>query len=476
MSLRSRPGAGDTGDTGDAADAGPPAPAPSSRSDDAVDEADTLDDGAAEEFEEVLEEGDRALERGSLRTALRYREFRTMFLGATLSNCGTWMQTVVLAAYAYELTDSPVFVGLMVFAYSCPQLVLSVLGGLLADTYDRRKVIASLAAVQMVLVLGLVVLTAQDDPSRLALFLNVLAVGCGNALMAPSLSSLLPTLVPRHELQSAVSLYAVNLNLSRVVGPALGGLLYAQVGVTVVFLINAASFVFVIAAARSVTPPPARQPTHTSGLRRLLGGFTALRRDPVVGRCVLTIALFGFFCLMFSTQLPVIAEENIGIPAKSTAYGLLYATFAGGALAGALLVGSVLSGQRLDRMMRFFFGGFAVSVAAFGLVRSPWAAFPVLFLVGICYFGGTTSLSTIMQSRLDDRVRGRVMAVWLMAWGGTLPLGGLVAGVIIEATNPTVPCLIAGAVAAALIWMSVGLTDRMARSSPRGAAGVAAAT
>jgi MFS family permease len=444
--------------------------------DDGDDAVSALDDGAAAAFEEAAEEGDRPLQRGSLRTALRHPEFRNMFMGATLSNCGTWMQTVVLAAYAYELTDSPVYVGLMVFAYSCPQLVLSVLGGLLADTYDRRKVIATLAAIQMVLVLGLVVLTTQDDPSRVLLFLNVLAIGSGNALMAPSLSSLLPTLVPRHELQSAVSLYAVNLNLSRVVGPALGGLLYAQVGVTVVFLINAASFVFVIAAALSVTPPPARQPTHSSGLRRLLGGFAVLRRDPIVGRCILTIALFGFFCLMFSTQLPVIAEENIGIPAKSTAYGLLYATFAGGALVGALLIGSVLSGHRLDRMMRYFFGGFAISVAVFGLVRSPWAAFPVLFVVGVCYFGGTTSLSTIMQGRLDDRVRGRVMAVWLMAWGGTLPIGGLVAGVVIEATNPTVPCLIAGAVATTLIWVSAGVTDRASEGPAEGTAGVAAAT
>jgi MFS family permease len=196
-----------------------------------------------------------------------------------------------------------------------------------------------------------------------------------------------------------------------------------------------------------------------------------------VGRCILTIALFGFFCLMFSTQLPVIAEENIGIAAKSTAYGLLYATFAGGALVGALAIGSVLSGHRLDRMMRMFLAGFAVAVVLLGLVRSPWAAFPVIFLVGLCYFASTTSLSTIMQSRLDDRVRGRVMAVWLMAWGGTLPLGGLVAGVVIEATNPTVPCLIAGVVAIALIWVSAGVSDHAVAAEPRsGATGVAPAT
>jgi MFS family permease len=472
MALRSEPDPGD-------ADGAPNLGRSTSPDTDDTDNVDAgeLDAGLAEQFGEAIEEGDRTLQRGSLRTALRHREFRNMFLGATLSNCGTWMQTVVMAAYAYELTASPVFVGLMVFAYSCPQLVLSVLGGLLADTYDRRNVIATLAAIQMALVLVLVALTAQDDPSRVLLFLNVLCIGSGNALMAPSLSSLLPTLVPRHELQSAVSLYAVNLNLSRVVGPAIGGLLYAQVGASLVFLLNALSFVFVIGAARSISPPPERQPTHSSGLRRLLGGFAVLKRDPIVGRCILTIALFGFFCLMFSTQLPVIAEENIGIAAKSTAYGLLYATFAGGALVGALAIGSVLSGHRLDRMMRMFLAGFAVAVVLLGLVRSPWAAFPVIFLVGLCYFASTTSLSTIMQSRLDDRVRGRVMAVWLMAWGGTLPLGGLVAGVVIEATNPTVPCLIAGVVAIALIWVSAGVSDHAVAAEPRsGATGVAPAT
>jgi len=425
-----------------------------------------LDDGIAETMEEVAEEGDRPLQRGSLRTALRYGEFRRMFLGATLSNCGTWMQTVVMAAYAYELTGSPVFVGLMTFAYMVPQLVLSVLGGLLADTYDRRKVIATLAAIQMVLAFLLAAVTLQDDPSKVVLFVNVLLIGSGNALMAPSLSSLLPMLVPRHELQSAVSLYAANLNLSRVIGPAIGGLLYASVGASLVFLLNAASYLFVIWAALGVRPQPRRAPTQTRGLRRLLGGFAVLRRDPIVGRCILTIALFGFFCLMFSAQLPVIAEENIGIIAKSTAYGLLYATFAAGALVGALAIGSVLAAHRLDRLMRIFLAGFAVAIAAFGLVRSPWAAYPVIFVVGLCYFGSTTSLSTIMQSRLDDRVRGRVMAVWLMAWGGTLPLGGLVAGVIIEISNPTVPCLVAAVVAVVLIWVSAGVRDRGVEAGP----------
>jgi predicted MFS family arabinose efflux permease len=278
----------------------------------------------------------------------------------------------------------------------------------------------------------------------------VLLIGTGNALFAPSLAALMPNLVPAHELRSAVSLASANMNLSRVVGPAIGGLLYAQFSATAVFFLNAATFPVVIVAALRV-PPTSRSGTGSAPtLRALLDGFAAVRRDPAVARCIATVALFGFACLTFIPQFPVLAEENLDLAVKSTAYGLLYAAFGGGALAGALAIGSVFANHRLTTVLRWAMVGFVITLAVFGFLRAPALAYPVVFALGFCYFSVTTSLSTIVQQRLDDQVRGRVTAVWLMAWAGTLPLGGLAAGWLIEATDPTVICVV-GALAAALL-------------------------
>jgi MFS family permease len=433
--------------------------------DDAVGAA--LDGAIVAEAEEALEEGDRPIDGGSLRTALQHRSFRRVFIGALVSASGTWMQTVVLAAYAYDLTASPVYVGLIGFAYLAPQLLLSLVGGVLADAYDRRKVIAATAFVQMVLCVALGVLSFADAPSQAALFAVVLGIGIGNALFAPSLAALMPNLVPAHELRSAVSLASANMNLSRVVGPAVGGLLYAQSSATVVFFLNAATFPVVIVVVLRVAPAIRGGHAPAPTLRALLDGFAAVRRDAAVSRCIATVAIFGFACLTFIPQFPVLAEENLGLAVKSSAYGLLYAAFGGGALAGALAIGSVFANHRLTAVLRWAMVGFAVTLAGFGLLRAPGLAYPVVFALGFCYFSVTTSLSTIVQQRLDDEVRGRVTAVWLMAWAGTLPLGGLAAGWLIEATGPTVICVLGAVVAALLLAFTASLDAAATRSGGR---------
>lgn len=405
-----------------------------------------------EDAEEALEEGDRPI-AGPLRSALANRQFRIVFTGSVLSNVGTWMQNVVLAAFAYELTGSASFVGLITFATLGPLLLLSLVGGALADTFDRRKVIIVMAIEQMAFSVALAVIATQPDPSTAGLFLAALMVGVGNALQAPTFASLLPNLVPRRDLSGAVALNSANMNISRIIGPAIGGVLYATVGAQWVFLINAATYLFIVVAMTRVrVPRVTRSPSEPTGLRRVLGGFVVARRDPVVGKAIITVALFSFFSLTFLTQMPVLASRSFGIDPKSAAYGVLYALFGVGALAGALSIGSVFASKSLERVLRIALAGFAVLLAVYGLSRQPAMAYVVGLALGFCYFAAITSLSTVLQRRLDDRVRGRVLAVWMMAFGGTVPIGGLVAGWVVERTDVTVIVLIGAAMAGFLAW------------------------
>ncbi|HVM08098.1 MAG TPA: MFS transporter [Acidimicrobiales bacterium] len=403
-----------------------------------------------EETEDAVLEGDVPYAAGSARAALAHRPFRLVWMGSMASNIGTWMQNVALGAFAYELTKSSGYVAMLGFAQLGPLLALSIVGGLLADTIDRRLLLVACQVEQMILSFVLAFVVAQDEPSRGAILVCVLAIGIGNALNAPTFSAVLPQLVGKRDLVGAVSLQSVQLNLSRVVGPAIGGLVLPVIGAAGVFVVNGITYVFAIVTLLMVSIPRPYPQHGEQGLRRLVGGFAVARRDRLVRRCLLTIASISFFCLPFIGLMPVLASENLGIDVKGTGYGVLYACFGLGAAAGAVAVGTLLVGRNKAKAVRAGLVIFAVMLAVFGLLRQPLPAYPVVLLVGLFYFGTVTSLSTVLQQHLTEDVRGRVMALWIMGFGGTVPIGLLVFGWVAEATSVTTVVLIGAAVALVL--------------------------
>lgn len=404
---------------------------------------------ALEEVEDALLEGDRAFIPGTARSAFSHRTFRTVYLGAFASNIGTWMQNVVLGALAYDLTGSGVFVGVVTAAQLGPLLLLSLVGGAMADAYDRKKLLVGLSLQQAVFSVLLAGVALDHSPNRVVLVLVVLAIGCGNALYAPTFSAVVPILVPRRDLAGAISLNSVQMNASRVIGPAIGSLLFTRFGASWVFLLNAASYAAVIATLLRV-PLPDPPSSGTQGLHRLLEGIAYARRHRVVGQAILVIFVFSFLALPFITQLPKLADENLGIAAKSEAYGLLYAAFGLGAVAGALSIGTLFAARDKARLTRVGLVTFAATLTGFALLRTAVLAYPAIFVVGAVYFAVITSLSTVLQQDLDDRVRGKVMALWIMGFGGTVPFGGLLGGWFAELTSITVMVAAGAAVALAL--------------------------
>lgn len=418
-----------------------------------------------EESDEALLEGDTRFAAGTARAALAQPVFRTLFVGAFLSNIGSWMQQVVLAAYAYDLTGSATYVGQLVFAQLGPVLVLGLVGGLVADLVDRRKLLLGITVVQMALAVALAAVVAADDPSRLTVFLVALASGVAQAMFMPAYSALLPSLVGRENLPGAISLNSTQMNASRVIGPAIGGIAFATVGPSWVFLANGASFLFVVVALLRVQLPAMAKAAPEPVLRRLTGGFRIARRDRVVGRALVTVTVFSFSCIIFVGQMPVLAAENLGLDEDSVAYGFFYACFGFGAVVGSIANGTVLSSVSKPRIVRLGLLTYAAVVTLFALLRDPIPAYPVVIVVGATYFGMITALNTTFQGRLADHERGRAMALWMMGFGGTVSLANVVLGPVVEAVGMT-PVMVAGGGVALLLAWYADLDEQPATVTP----------
>lgn len=399
----------------------------------------------AEDATDALVDADREYRPGTARAALRHKDFRNLYFGAFTSNIGSWMQNAVLGAYAFELTRSATFVGIIAFANLGPLLLFSMIGGALADQFDRRKLLVVVTIEQMFFAFALAWLTTVPDPSRVVLVAFVLAIGTAQAIYAPAYSAALPAMVGKEDLAGAIALNSTSMNGSRVIGPAIGGILYHLVGVSWVFALNGLTYIAVLAVlARVHLPRVERKSDEPTGFRRVVGGITAARQNRTIKMVLVAMCFFSFFCLPFVVQMPVVAESNFGIEPDSTSYGLLYACLGAGAVAGSLSIGTLFVGLSKRRIVRKGFFGFAFFLAILAVLRAEPLAYPVVFAVGFCYFATVTSLNTMLQEEVEESVRGRVMALWIMSFGGVVPIGGLVAGPVIDTWGVTT-LMLAGA-------------------------------
>jgi len=397
---------------------------------------------------------------GSVRAALAYRDFRLVWLGSLTSGTGTWIQNVVLPAYVYTRTGKASLVGLMIFAQLGPLLFLAIPAGVFADRFDRRKWLIAMQVVQLICSIALGLL-ALGSPSFVALFLASLGVGIGNALNAPAWTAMLPSLVRPEDLSGAISLSSTTLNGARVIGPIIVAVL-AQwgVGTATFFFINAASFLFVIIALMIVAVP-AIHPDPTRGLRRFTRGIQVARQRKSVGRMLITMFTFSLLSLPYVGLFPAVARLAFGIDEDGSTYKWLYATWGLGASLGGLAIGTLFVSYDKRRLIQWGFAGFAASLFAFALSSAPTPAFVVGFFLGYFYFFATTALSTVLQERLETEVRGRVMALYIMSFGGTVPLGNMLFGPLLDEIGPR-PILLLGTVWAAFLvwWCDIVKIDR----------------
>ncbi|MEO6126301.1 MAG: MFS transporter [Ilumatobacteraceae bacterium] len=385
---------------------------------------------------------------GTARAALGYRDFRIIFIGLFASSVGTWMQNLALPAYIDDRTHQATWVAIIGFAQLGPLLLLSIPGGVIGDKFPRRQWLVTSQGAQLVFAVVIAILIANDS-SLWAIFAAQLGIGTFNALGAPAMQSSIPLLVSREDLPGALSLNSVMINGSRVIGPMLAAALIAF-GITIpqIFLFNAVTYLFAIGAILMITIPHVSSESVERGMQKLLTGIRIAREREVLSRMLLTMAFFSFFCLPYVSLFPSIARLNFGIDSDGSTYKWMYATWALGGALGGLACGGVL--LRFDRRKVIVnaFRGFAAAMLAFAFASGPALAIPIGFLLGFFYFMAVTPMSTVFQINMHNHERARVMSLWFMAFGGTVPIGALLLGPVVDrfGVKPVLMLAVAGAI------------------------------
>jgi MFS family permease len=369
--------------------------------------------------------------------ALAFRDFRRFWAGALGSSIGNNMQLAALGWVVALSTRSAAKVTLLAFVTVFPLLVLGPLGGALADRFPRRKLLLVTQTALMAQALALWIVWELDLASYWTLFGISLAGGVVIALNTPAWQSIVPQLVPREYLQNAITLNSTQFNISRALGPMFAGLLIASVGAGLAFLLNALSFLIVLAALVSISAEAPDRVGDPAARASVLHGFTEsvryMRDQPGLMVAIGTHAAFALFAAPVVQLIPVLSVEVLDV--GPSAFGFLLGSFGIGAIAIALVLGTIDEHVAPSRLLAA--GLLLTSVVVVGLGLSTNLAIGILFMIGFgaAYVTVVAIDHNAIQSLSDDHIRGRVTSLWLMTFGLFFPLGTILQGVIADAVG-----------------------------------------
>lgn len=390
--------------------------------------------------------------RGAL-AALRHRNFRLFYFGQLLSLVGTWMQSTAQGWLVLELTNSALLLGMVTAAGSLPVLLFTLYAGVVADRMDKRRIILVAQGAAAVLALALAVLTHTERITVTWILVLVFLLGTANAFEIPTRQSFFVELVGKEDLTNAIALNSSAFSATRVVGPAFAGALLGTVGIAACFYLNSLSYLAVIAGLLAIRLPPFRRPPRTeSTLENLREGFAFIRGDRVVRTLVLTIAALSVFGFPYAMLLPVFARDVLHVGAQGL--GWLLAASGAGALAGGITLSAVAERVRRGRLVLGASLAFAVLIAAFAASRSFPASLVLLAAAGFCMILNNASVNSLLQSLVPDRLRGRVMSVYVFMFLGMTPVGSLQAGALARWTGaPAALGIGAGVLTLLVLWV-----------------------
>lgn len=367
------------------------------------------------------------LTRLSTFSALRHRNYRLFWTGAVASLVGTWMQGTAQSYLVWELTRSPFATSLPVLFFSLPSTLVSLIGGVVADRVDRRKLLLVTQTTFMLQAATLTALTFTGHIKVWQIYLLALVNGIVMAFDAPGRQSLVPSLVSREDLSNAIALNSTAFNASRVIGPPLAGLIYAAAGPQWCFAINAASFPAVLYALWIIRPAAATHGVPRTHLwRDLREGLQYVRHHVIVRTLLLLVSLVGTFAFTYVVLMPVMASGVLGGgPAEN---GYLLGAAGVGATLGALGVATLRTPRRPGRLIIGFGYAGALCLMAFSLSRFLPLSIVLSVGIGGCLMAFLATCNATIQAHVPDALRGRVMSVYTLALIGSGPVNSLIAG------------------------------------------------
>lgn len=373
-----------------------------------------------------------ALRARTFASVRKHRNYRLFFTGQVISLVGTWMQNIALAWYVIELTHSAVAVGVLAFCRFAPFTIFGLVSGVVADRVDNRRLVMGTQTASMIVAGALTVLALSGAEIVWLAYLLAFAAGTALVFDAPGRHALTFQMVGREELPNAVALNASLFNASRVVGPAAAGVIIAAFGVTVCFALNTLSFLAVLTSLALMRTDelfaPDRPERHPSVLSSIREGLGYARRSPrvrLVLAMTMVVSTVGF---NFHVLVPVLASETLDAGPRT--FGILSAAFGAGALAGALLSATLARASWPALLIGV--GGFSVALLALAPLHTVVGCVLLLFVVGICFTLWTSNSQSLLQLSAPDHLRGRVVSLYLFAFAGLAPLGGLLAGWLSE--------------------------------------------
>jgi MFS family permease len=384
---------------------------------------------------------------GGMFASLRIHNYRLYFFGQSTSVAGNWMQNIAISWVVLQLSHSGAVLGAMTAARFVPLLLLGPWGGLITDRSDKRRMMIITQICLALLSLVLAVLSLTGHVTLLALIAIVVSLGIVNVFDGPARQSLISNMVGRHRIANAIALNSIAMNTSRIVGPAVGGLLIATIGVTPCFFVNAISFVAVIAslvAMRTSELMPSQREVRSTG--QIRAGLRYIASTPALIAPLVMVLVTGTFAWEFPVTLPLLTTRTFH--GSAAVYGTMTACMGLGSIAGALAAA---------KRRRLSVRSLSLSAAIWGILIAAAAAAPnlavlygVIVLVGAGAITFNSAAKTLLQLESAPQMRGRVMAIWSMSWQGTTVIGAPLVGAISGSVGARYGLLVGGVASLAI--------------------------
>jgi MFS family permease len=379
---------------------------------------------------------------------LRTRRFGTFCFASLLSNLGTWAQQVAEPWLLLSLGASSFLIGLDSFAMAAPVWLLTLFGGVLADWADRRRIIAICQSIQMLCPTLLVVLLLTHSVQPWMVIGLSLVVGVTDALSMPSFQSIVPSIVEHRQIASALALNATQFNLSRILGPALAGILMASLGAIGCFALNAASYVPFIWVALWILPQGKPSKAEAAPDRHhLFAGLREIARTPHLRGALATVLVTSTFCAPLIVFCPVLVKQVLRGDVSD--FSLAIGAFGAGGLLGAIALLGIAPGVDRRRLSSWFAVGYGLVLVLVALNR--WiTALPVLLVLGgVAMSVSNTSANTLLQSAALPRLRGQTVSLYMLALRGGVSIGSLVTGILVSVLGVRYALVVNGVLAVA---------------------------